>query len=138
MLPEHSCLVDSFRSRAFCGTYSNDGSMFLCACQGEWGEGGGGPLWFPDLKVTTKSFPVCKCLTVHWLVRPYGPCWEHGSRGCCCVHTFSWTLTCIHEACYKGSGRKHRSYSVSLIEVLRESFQIGKILNSTATGIISQ
>ena len=35
MLPKHSCLVDSFRARAFCGTYSKDGSVFLCACQGK-------------------------------------------------------------------------------------------------------
>ena len=34
MLPEHPCLADSFESRAFCGTYSRDGSIFISGVQG--------------------------------------------------------------------------------------------------------
>ena len=34
MLPEYPCLADSFESRAFCGTYSRDGSIFISGVQG--------------------------------------------------------------------------------------------------------
>lgn len=34
MLPEHPCLADAFNGRAFCGTYSKDGSKFISAVQG--------------------------------------------------------------------------------------------------------
>ncbi|BFZ13401.1 hypothetical protein BsWGS_16440 [Bradybaena similaris] len=32
-LPNHSTEVDSYNSKAFCGTYSQDGNIFLSACQ---------------------------------------------------------------------------------------------------------
>ena len=35
MLPEHPCLADSFESRAFCGTYSRNGSIFISGVQGK-------------------------------------------------------------------------------------------------------
>ena len=34
MLPEHPCVADGYDSRAFCGTYSEDGSIFISAVQG--------------------------------------------------------------------------------------------------------
>lgn len=32
-LPRHCCVADSFESRVFCGSYSNDGDIFVCAPQ---------------------------------------------------------------------------------------------------------
>lgn len=34
-LPSHCSIVERFRSKAFCGTYSHDGSVFMSACQGD-------------------------------------------------------------------------------------------------------
>ena len=33
-LPNHCAIIERFRSKAFCGTYSFDGSVFMSACQG--------------------------------------------------------------------------------------------------------